>query len=166
LRKQCAHATLAFVQATDTSAHTHLAEQLLAFWQSCLSDSSRLYALLEEHKLGMTDMKLLHALAYCPSPPTVKDLAERMGLSLPGASRAADALLRRGWVERREDEHDRRMKRLRITPAGEQVLHSIEEARLAGLEARIAGLPPKQLERLSAALTPILNALEVEGPKQ
>ena len=34
------------------------------------------------------------------------------------ASRTVEGLLQRGLVERREDEHDRRMKRVRITKAG------------------------------------------------
>ena len=33
-------------------------------------------------------------------------------MSLPNASRTVDGLLQRGLVERREDEHDRRVKRV------------------------------------------------------
>lgn len=141
-----------------------MAEQLLGFWHHCLSDTSRVYVLLEELNVGMTDLKLLHALARFEAEPTVKELSERMGLSLPGASRAADALLRRGWVERREDEHDRRMKRLTINDDGRAVLRRVEEARMAGLEALVATLPAEDLDRLSAAIEPILSQLE--GPTQ
>ena len=133
---------------------------MLALWHHCLADASKLYALLGELSIGLTDMKLLHHLAGRDDEPTVKDLAEHMGLSLPGASRAADALLRRGWVERREDDADRRMKRLAITPDGTAVLRRIEEARLAGLEELIATLPAADLDRLSAAIAPVLDHLE------
>jgi len=105
-------------------------------------------------------MKLLHHLSADPEPLTVKQLAERMGLSLPGASRAADALLKRGWLSRQEDEHDRRMKRLAITADGRDVLRRVEEARMAGLEDVIADIPTADLDRLSRAIDPILARLE------
>jgi DNA-binding MarR family transcriptional regulator len=137
-----------------------VAKQMLALWHFCLSDASRLYALLEELRIGLTDMKLLHHLSAESDPLTVKELAERMGLSLPGASRAADALLKRGWLSRQEDEHDRRMKRLAITAGGRDVLRRVEEARMAGLEDVIADVPTVDLDRLSKAIDPILARLE------
>jgi DNA-binding MarR family transcriptional regulator len=162
LRKQCARAILASVQANTVTTPPKVAEQLLRLWVSCLNDARPVYALLEELDVGLTDLTLLHALAQSPTEPTVKELSERMCLSLPGASRAADALLRRGWVERREDEHDRRMKRLTITDDGREVLRAVDEARMAGLEQVVAGLPAEDLDRLSAAIEPILTRLE--GP--
>jgi DNA-binding MarR family transcriptional regulator len=152
------------VQATSPAgeqATSHLvAEQLLTLWHHLLSDARRLYALLEEHSIGLTDLKLLHHLSALPEEPTVKELAEHMGLSMPGASRAADALLRRGWVERREDDHDRRMKRLAITPDGRDLLRRVEDARLAGLEELIDTLPQEDLDRISAAVAPVITHLE------
>lgn len=149
------------MQATTETTH-RVAEQLSRLWHHCVSDSTRLYALLDELGLGLTDMKLLHHLSHSTDDPTVKDLGACMGLSLPGASRAADALLRRGWVVRREDDQDRRMKRLAITDEGRDVLRRVEEARLAGMATVIATLPPDALDRLGAAIAPILDQLE--GP--
>ena len=47
---------------TTTTAH-RVAAQMLSLWHFCLSDASRLYGLLEELKIGLTDMKLLHQLS-------------------------------------------------------------------------------------------------------
>jgi len=149
------------VQAsTETTSAHRVAEQMLALWHHCLSDASRLYAVLEELRIGLTDMKLLHHLSVLAEPVTVKELAEHMRLSLPGASRAADALTKRGWLTRQEDAHDRRMKRLAITAEGRDVLRRVEEARMAGLEHVIADVPTVDLDRLSAAIDPILARLE------
>jgi DNA-binding MarR family transcriptional regulator len=149
------------VQASTETATTHrVAEQMLALWHHCLKDASRLYGLLEELRVGLTDLKLLHHLSVEERPLTVKELAERMRLSLPGASRAADALLKRGWLTREEDAYDRRMKRLAITEEGRDVLRRVEEARLAGLEDVITGVPTAELDRLAAAIEPILARLE------
>lgn len=131
-----------------------LASELLELWHHLMRGSSdRMYALIAELDISITQMKTLHVLADNGSEVSVKVLADRLGLSLPGASRIVDALLRRGWVERREDPDDRRMKRVRITTEGRTVLDRIEAARLAGLEEYAASLTPEQRTRLSSALS-------------
>jgi len=86
---------------------------------------------------------------------TVKELSERIGFSLPAASRTADALLRRDLLTREEDADDRRMKRLALTSEGQQTVTRLATARLAGLEDFAATLSPTQRERLFAALREI-----------
>jgi DNA-binding MarR family transcriptional regulator len=115
------------------------------------------YAIFEQLDLTLTQVKTLCALA--DHELTVKELAERLGLSLPGASRAVDALVDRDLIARREDTADRRMKRLRCTDGGRASLARLDEARLAGIEQFTATLPPAQAKRLSAALRPILDDL-------
>jgi DNA-binding MarR family transcriptional regulator len=131
-----------------------LAAELLDLWHHLMRGTSQqLYALITELDISITQMKTLHALDDLADEVSVKDLGDRLGLSLPGASRMVDALLRRGWLERREDPDDRRMKRVGITPAGREVLQRIETARLAGLEDYAVSLTPEQRARLSAALS-------------
>jgi DNA-binding MarR family transcriptional regulator len=144
--------------AQATPAAAELAEQLLALWRSVLSSNSvGAYAIFEQLDLTLTQVKALTALSS--DEVTVKELAERLGLSLPGASRAVDALVDRGLVARREDTTDRRMKRLRCTDTGRASLARLDEARLAGLEKFSAALPAAQARRLSGALRPILEGL-------
>jgi DNA-binding MarR family transcriptional regulator len=147
------------VQAID--AHTQespasvktLAEELLLLWRHILRGGSRpLYELFAELDLSITHMKALHTLAECEPEISVKELGERLGLSLPAASRTTDALVRRDFLERREDEHDRRIRRVRITDAGRDVVRRIDEARLVGLEQFALSLTPEQRDRLAAAL--------------
>ena len=61
--------------------------------------------------------------------------------------------MRRGLLERREDEDDRRVKRLTITPAGREAIARIDALRLRGLEQYAATLTDDQRERLAGALT-------------
>src|SRR5690349_5609676 len=90
--------------APDASAADELAADLLALWRRVLSTGSGgAYAIFEELDLSLTQVKALAALAH--DELTVKELAERLGLSLPGASRAVDALVGRGLLDRREDPH-------------------------------------------------------------
>ena len=140
--------------ATKQVSSRKLAAELLELWHHLMRGSSQqMYALIAELDVSITHMKTLHVLADGGSDLSVKELSDRLGLSLPGASRIVDALMRRGWLERREDPDDRRMKRVRITDEGRKVLDRIEAARLAGLEDYAASLTPEQRTRLSSALS-------------
>ncbi|HEX7298560.1 MAG TPA: MarR family transcriptional regulator [Solirubrobacteraceae bacterium] len=131
-----------------------LAAELLALWHHLMRGSSQqLYAVIAELDVSITQMKTLHALSDCGCELSVKDLADRLRLSLPGASRNVDLLLRRGWLQRSEDPTDRRMKRVGITAAGREVVERIENARLVGLEQYAASLTPQQRSRLMSALS-------------
>lgn len=167
---QCACAILARMQSstspraasgTDAAAADApaLAGELLALWRAVIASTGvGAYAIFEELDLTLTQVKALVALS--DSELTVKELAERLGLSLPGASRAVDVLVERELIGRRECTTDRRQKRLRCTVTGIRALERLDEARLAGIEQFTATLPPAQARRLSAALRPILDDLE------
>lgn len=117
--------------------------------------TASVFGLLEQLELSMPQMKVLHMLEGCEDEAedlSVKDLAERMGMSLPGASRIADGMLRRGYVERREDPDDRRVKRLTITETGTDALRQIEAVRLEGLEQYTTTLSPVQRDALAGVL--------------
>ena len=147
------------MQATDAQTQapgetvTKLAEELLLLWRHLMRGGSKpLYNLFEELDLSITHMKALHALAECEGEISVKELGCQLGLSLPAASRTTDALVRRGFLERREDEEDRRIRRVRISDAGRDIVQRIDEARLVGLEQFALSLTPEQRDRLAAAL--------------
>jgi DNA-binding MarR family transcriptional regulator len=151
--------------APEAHAAAELAEQLLALWRAVATPGGvGAYAIFEELDLTLTQVKALCALSA--DELTVKDLAERLGLSLPGASRAVDALVERGLLGRRGDTTDRRMKRLRCTDAGHLALQRLDETRMAGIAQFTATLPAAQRRRLSGALRPILDDLERSAQEQ
>jgi DNA-binding MarR family transcriptional regulator len=155
-------ASISTTSAAGTGSATELAAQLLALWRQVISSGNvDTYAIFEELDLSLTQVKAMCALSL--EEMTVKELAERLGLSLPGASRAVDALVERGLLHRREDDVDRRMKRLRCTDVGRHMLDRLDEARFAGLEKFTATLPAAQRKRLSGALRPILDGLQKEA---
>jgi DNA-binding MarR family transcriptional regulator len=131
-----------------------LASELLELWHHLMKGSSqRLYALIAELDVSITQMKTLHALTDQAREVSVKELSETLGLSMPGASRMVESLLRRGWLERREDPDDRRVKRVGITDEGRAIVDRIEAARLVSLEQYAAALTPEQRATLSSALS-------------
>jgi DNA-binding MarR family transcriptional regulator len=145
------------MQASSTAtavSSERLAGELLELWHHLMKGSSQhLYALITELEISITQMKTLHVLTDCAREVSVKELSDRLGLSMPGASRMVESLLRRGWLERREDLDDRRIKRVGITDAGREIVDRIETARLVGLEQYAAALTPEQRTTLSSALS-------------
>jgi DNA-binding MarR family transcriptional regulator len=144
------HASSTSAEATPAA----LAAGMLDLWRQILKGSTRdLYRLLAELDLSMTQLKLLHVLVECRTEISVKELAAELSMSLPNASRTVDALLHRGLVERREDEHDRRMKRVGPTDEARRLIDRVDTARLQGLEAWAAELSPLQRRKLLDALS-------------
>jgi DNA-binding MarR family transcriptional regulator len=142
-------ATSAKKQATPEE----LAHELLELWMHLTRGSSQqMFAVLGELGLGMTQMKTLLMLDDCLDEVSVNDLAQRLGLSLPATSRTIDGLLRRGFLSRHEDTVDRRVKRVRLTGEGQDIVRQINVARLQGIEAFATSLSAPQRTRLMAAL--------------
>ena len=130
-----------------------LAGELHALWSHLMRGSTQpMFAILGELELTLTQMKTLGMLNECVREVSVKELSERLGLSLPATSRTVDGLLRRGFVSRTEDTEDRRIKRLRLTDAGRAVVERLASARLQGLEAYAKSLSDDQRSALMAAL--------------
>ena len=138
-----------------------LADSVMAFLGYAQRSSGEdFFRMVGELELSLSQLKLLMMLSR-EGERTLKDLAEKLVLSLPAASRAVDGLHRRGMVVRREDELDRRQKRIAITPAGSEVGESLSAARLAGIETFIASLTAEEQENLARALAPIVAREEV-----
>src|SRR6266513_2573517 len=120
-----------------------VAEGLYAVLHHLMRSSGReVFQAMADADLTLTTYKALHALDQRErgDEVCVKHVAEDLVLSMPAASRIVDGLHQRGYVERREDEQDRRMKRVRITAAGREALARINATRLAAGEQFAASL--------------------------
>jgi DNA-binding MarR family transcriptional regulator len=60
---------------------------------------------------------------------TIKQVTEILGRSVSATSRLLDQLVERGMVSRREDELDRRSKRIAITEKGRTLIVTLEQRR-------------------------------------
>jgi DNA-binding MarR family transcriptional regulator len=140
--------------ATSTDA---LTEQLLGFVSHLMKTTQGgVYQLAADLDLTLTQLRALFFLAYGDHAPALSELAGQIGLSVPATGRAIDALVRAGIVSRREDEADRRVKRLALTEHGEEILARIGAARRAGLRQFAEQLD----DDARAALAHALNLLE------
>jgi DNA-binding MarR family transcriptional regulator len=133
-----------------------LARDLYALLASVMkSGTGEVFRIVGDLELSMTQIKLLHVLDATEKELTLKDLSERLHVSLPAMSRSIDGLLHRGFVERREDDDDRRHKRVRVTEAGRAVPRALNDARLSALNDFIDTLDEDEVGRLAVALAPI-----------
>jgi len=154
------------MQATTSSpqeqATGDLTRDLYTFLTYLLSTSTPdFFRALSEADVTLTQVKLLHTIDDSDDDLSLKDLAERMSFSLAGVSRSIDALHQRGLVERREDEKDRRMKRVRITPEGSDLMRGLTEMRLNLLAQFVDTIPDPQRRELLDALSPIVEREEI-----
>jgi DNA-binding MarR family transcriptional regulator len=153
----CFYAILACVQASAAVSPEQLAVSLAGLWRRLATGGENAtYALIAELGLSLTQVKSLGLLDTCAASLSVGEVSERLGISVPAASRTIDGLLRKGWLERHEDEHDRRMKRVSLTAEGRDVAGRIARARMQGLEAFAGSLSDEQRARLQAALEELL----------
>ncbi|WP_339949970.1 MarR family transcriptional regulator [uncultured Albimonas sp.] len=84
---------------------------------------SQVYA--DAHGLSRDEWRVLAATGEAEAQPT-RAIAEQTGLDKVAISRAASSLEDRGLIRRTEDRADRRIKILRLTPAGADALEEIE----------------------------------------
>jgi len=93
------------------------------------------------------------------SPIRLHDLAERLGVTAPTASRAVDGLVEHGMLERRPDPADRRAVRISLTAEGRSLVDERKSRLLAAFLPAVATMPPADQERLVELLTELDGAL-------
>jgi DNA-binding MarR family transcriptional regulator len=95
---------------------------------------------LGELRLGFTQLAALYVLAD-GGTMTVGDLAEAIGRSPSATSRLVDGLVRRRFVERREEPDDRRQRTLWLTQRGHAILRVVDRARADQFLSAVRPLP-------------------------
>jgi DNA-binding MarR family transcriptional regulator len=152
-----------------STAPAELARQLTGFFRyvTLASDGDFLHE-VAELDLSLSQLKIL-SLLYEQSAPSageadylsVKEVAERLGISFPAASRALDPFVKRRLIARREDAEDRRVKRVRLTARGAALVERLYAIRVASFETMLDGFSDSEREKLGAALEEILARAEI-----
>jgi DNA-binding MarR family transcriptional regulator len=131
-----------------------LADQLLRFMLYLTKTTQDgVLHVAAELDLTLSQLRALFHLAYGDHDPALSELAQQIGLSVAATGRAVDALVRSDLVARREDEADRRVKRLSLTTLGEDVLGRIAAARREGLRQFAEALDDDARAQFARALS-------------
>jgi DNA-binding MarR family transcriptional regulator len=126
--------------------------------KNCNADLFEAVGALE---LSLSQIKLMHHLEDQPRELSLKEAAEVVHVSMPAASRMVDDLVRRGFAQRREDEDDRRMKRVCLTDGGRTAIRRLNAARLSGLEQFAHTLTAPERTTLANALSTLLEREDI-----
>ena len=89
---------------------------------------------------------------------TIKQVAEFLGRSVSATSRMLDQLVVRGLVCRREDEHDRRVKRVSLSESGRSFIHTLEQKRVEAQMVVMAYLAPEERAVVAQAMQLLADA--------
>jgi DNA-binding MarR family transcriptional regulator len=146
-------------QARETAARvTALFRHLFRY------DRGNQLRVIEESGLSMTQCKALlelGGLGQAGRTWQVSDLAEVFGVSVPSMSRAVDALVKKGLATRVEDPDDRRVRQVKITGAGKDLVETLVAVRQSGIEAFAATLSAAQRRKLDAAVDALMDREDI-----
>jgi len=89
---------------------------------------------------------------------TIKQVAEHLSRSISATSRLLDQLVERGMISRREDEHDRRARRVAITERGRSLITTMEQERADTQIAVMEYLSAEERAEVTRAMTLLAEA--------
>ena len=114
--------------------------------------------------LAPTQMGMLMKVAL--GPCTMSALARYQAVSLPTISKSVDMLVRRGWLERWVDKHDRRQTMVRLTGEGRRVLTDIKKRNQKHVGRSLAGLTAEEREQLVGVTHALARVLGTPGDEE
>lgn len=130
-----------------------------------LGESEGMDALIEMD-LSFSQARTLFVLAQRGDTVPINEVAQVLKLSLASTGRNVDQLVTAGLVERREDENDRRIRRVSLTEAGRTIVGKHLDAKRHGLRVFTGNVPAEDRDRLCASLRPILAGDCLNNPPQ
>lgn len=112
--------------------------------------------------LGLSQARwlvLLH-LARATHMPTQGELACNIGIENPTLARLLDALAAQQLIERQTDPHDRRVKKIALTPAALDLIEKIESIASTLRSEVFAGVSEQDIQQCQALHARLLANLE------
>jgi DNA-binding MarR family transcriptional regulator len=154
------------MQANATASEKETAARMTALLRHLfLYDRGNQLRVIEETGLSMTQVKALLELGGLGHLETlswhVSDLAELFGVSVPSMSRAVDGLVKAKMATRVEDPSDRRVRRVKITAKGKELVDRLVTVRQAGIEAFVGTLTASQRRKLDAAVDALMDREDI-----
>ena len=115
--------------------------QIMKFYEQCL-DGVR-----QRYQLSRLETNIISFLHNNPGHDTVGEIADTRMLSRGNVSRGADALIKRGLLERIPDQIDRRWVHLRLRPEADPIVADIESACILFWQEAFEGFSAEDMRR-------------------
>lgn len=94
-----------------------------------------------------------------PEPPCSRDVEAAFHLSHPTVSGVLARMEKKGFLELRTDEEDRRVKRIVLLPKGRDCAQALKKGFDDTEEALVAGFSPEEREQFRAYLSRVVDNL-------
>lgn len=114
------------------------------------------YMRVGEHHLSSVHFQVLTMVLSRPC--TVSELAERQSISAASMSKTVMVMEERGWLSRERDKNDRRVVRLAATPAGRDVLRSVQQRSVEELTETFKNLSQEELTKIMEGMEALIRA--------
>jgi len=88
----------------------------------------------------------------------VSDIADHLGFSDAASSQMVDRLVQRGFIERKEDPDDRRVKKLTLTEEGKDIVKKAMSSKMQWIEGLTLELTSTQQLTVAEALEILIDA--------
>ena len=124
--------------ATPTGAHTWL-----VLWKAARSVEARAHQSIAGTGLCASDFAILETLLHKGALP-VNVIGRKVLLTTGSITTAVDRLATRGYVARKDDPNDRRVRQVELTSEGRKVIRSAFTRHAADLEKVVSVLSPAQ----------------------
>lgn len=109
--------------------------------------------------LTYSQIRTLLTLTQNPEPVPIHEIATSLELSVATAGRNVDQLVRAGLVERHEDDLDRRIKRISLSPAGLDLIATFKAGQRRSALRILSAVGVDETRRLIDALRPVVEKL-------
>ena len=156
----CVGATFACVQTTSVSAEQITGELTRFIRLAMRAQQGDAFGVAAATELSFSQVRALCLLEAADHELAMTELAPLLGLSPAATGRALDALAAQGYVDRRPDAGDRRVKRLALTATGRETARSVTSAKRDAMLRFAESLSDGERADLARALEPILARFE------
>ena len=114
---------------------------------------------MAQMELTSAQGRIMGFLAMCKSPPCAKDIEEKFHLSHPTGSGLLARLEKKGFIESRPDEADRRCKRIYMLPKGADCNEKIYNVIQENEKKLVTGFTEAEKQQFTDLLTRAANNL-------
>ena len=147
------------------TAEENLNQTIDQFWETV----PRVWNLIRSHLRALAaeqfgvSVEQFHVLRLIRRGLTsVKDIADARQISCPAVSQAAELLVEKGLITRRQAAGDRRFVHPALTPAGEELLNAVFRQNRAWMKEKMAAVSAEDLERITEGMALLKSAFDVE----
>ena len=114
---------------------------------------------LQQYDLTPTQFYAMHW-SNSADGKTLGEVSERLLCTKSNVTRVVDLLVRRGLIKRERDSEDRRVVRVSLTPAGQQLYEEVSRTYIDSILERIGALSEAEHATLQELLGTLKSSLE------